>query len=184
MTDTAPGPLSGTLVVDLSRALAGLHAMMMFGDLGARRHQGRGTGGGGRHPRVGAAVRLSARRRGRGPAGSPATSCRLTATRIRSLWTLKAEDDRALALLPADRVIAAEHAWLSPLPLEGASAIVYHHTEHAPLLAERQKISCLDLLDENIGHVVVPERPAAQENPQGVRAGHRRRMCLGHARAH
>jgi formyl-CoA transferase len=36
MTDTAPGPLSGTLVVDLSRALAGLHAMMMFGDLGAR----------------------------------------------------------------------------------------------------------------------------------------------------
>jgi acetyl-CoA carboxylase carboxyl transferase subunit beta len=72
----------------------------------------------------------------------------------------------ALALLPADRVIAAEHAWLSPLPPEGASAIVYHDTEHAPLLAERQKISCLDLLDENIVHVVVPERPAAHENPQ------------------
>jgi CoA:oxalate CoA-transferase len=36
MTDTAPGPLSGTLVVDLSRALAGPHATMMFGDLGAR----------------------------------------------------------------------------------------------------------------------------------------------------
>jgi crotonobetainyl-CoA:carnitine CoA-transferase CaiB-like acyl-CoA transferase len=35
-TDTAPGPLSGTLVVDLSRALAGPHATMMFGDLGAR----------------------------------------------------------------------------------------------------------------------------------------------------
>jgi acyl-CoA carboxylase subunit beta len=72
----------------------------------------------------------------------------------------------ALALLPADRVIAAENAWLSPLPPEGASAIVYHDTEHAPLLAERQKISCLDLLEENIVHVVVPERPPAQENPQ------------------
>uniref|UniRef100_UPI000670DEFC carboxyl transferase domain-containing protein n=1 Tax=Kitasatospora sp. MY 5-36 TaxID=1678027 RepID=UPI000670DEFC len=31
----------------------------------------------------------------------------------------------ALALLPADRVIAAEHAWLAPLPPEGASAIVH-----------------------------------------------------------
>jgi crotonobetainyl-CoA:carnitine CoA-transferase CaiB-like acyl-CoA transferase len=36
MTDTAHGPLSGTLVVDLSRALAGPHATMMLGDLGAR----------------------------------------------------------------------------------------------------------------------------------------------------
>jgi crotonobetainyl-CoA:carnitine CoA-transferase CaiB-like acyl-CoA transferase len=36
MTSTAPGPLSGTLVVDLSRALAGPQATMMFGDLGAR----------------------------------------------------------------------------------------------------------------------------------------------------
>ena len=29
-------PLAGTLVVDLSRALAGPHATMMLGDLGAR----------------------------------------------------------------------------------------------------------------------------------------------------
>ena len=36
MTDTASGPLSGMLVVDLSRALAGPHAAMMLGDLGAR----------------------------------------------------------------------------------------------------------------------------------------------------
>ncbi|MBF4633490.1 CoA transferase [Agreia pratensis] len=35
--DTEPtGPLAGTLVVDLSRALAGPHAGMMLGDLGAR----------------------------------------------------------------------------------------------------------------------------------------------------
>lgn len=30
------GPLNGVLVVDLSRALAGPHATMMLGDLGAR----------------------------------------------------------------------------------------------------------------------------------------------------
>src|SRR5688572_25793963 len=30
------GPLSGVLVVDLTRALAGPHAAMMLGDLGAR----------------------------------------------------------------------------------------------------------------------------------------------------
>jgi crotonobetainyl-CoA:carnitine CoA-transferase CaiB-like acyl-CoA transferase len=35
-TDTAGGPLSGHLVVDLSRALAGPHAGMMLADLGAR----------------------------------------------------------------------------------------------------------------------------------------------------
>jgi crotonobetainyl-CoA:carnitine CoA-transferase CaiB-like acyl-CoA transferase len=34
--DTATGPLAGTVVVDLSRALAGPHAAMMLGDLGAR----------------------------------------------------------------------------------------------------------------------------------------------------
>lgn len=33
---TPDGPLSGTLVLDLSRALAGPHAAMMLGDLGAR----------------------------------------------------------------------------------------------------------------------------------------------------
>ena len=31
-----PGPLAGTLVIDLTRALAGPHAAMMLGDLGAR----------------------------------------------------------------------------------------------------------------------------------------------------
>ena len=33
---TGGGPLDGVLVVDLSRALAGPHATMMLGDLGAR----------------------------------------------------------------------------------------------------------------------------------------------------
>jgi acetyl-CoA carboxylase carboxyl transferase subunit beta len=77
----------------------------------------------------------------------------------------------ALALLPADRVIAAEHAWLSPLPPEGASAIVHHDTDHAPLLAEQQRIGALDLLDDGIVHAVVAENPAAHENPRAfVRA--------------
>ena len=31
-----PGPLDGVIVVDLTRALAGPHAAMMLGDLGAR----------------------------------------------------------------------------------------------------------------------------------------------------
>ena len=41
----------------------------------------------------------------------------------------------ALALVPADRVIAARHGWLSPLPPEGASAIVYRNTGHAAEMA-------------------------------------------------
>ena len=42
----------------------------------------------------------------------------------------------AMALLPADRVLAAEHAWLAPLAPEGASAIMYRDTAHAPEMAQ------------------------------------------------
>ena len=73
----------------------------------------------------------------------------------------------ALALLPADRVVAAEHGWLSPLPPEGASAIVHHDVEHAAEMAERQRVGALDLLAEGIVHVVVPEQPAAHLDPAG-----------------
>ncbi len=35
----------------------------------------------------------------------------------------------ALAMVPADRVLAALHGWLAPLPPEGGSAIVFRDTE-------------------------------------------------------
>lgn len=63
----------------------------------------------------------------------------------------------ALALLPADVVVAAENAWLSPLPPEGASAIVHGDVDHAPQMAEQQRVSARDLHDEGTVHHVVPE---------------------------
>lgn len=71
----------------------------------------------------------------------------------------------ALALLPANRVIAAEHSWLAPLPLEGASAIVYGDTRHAPLMAERQKVSSLELRRAGTIDKVVPESPDSESDP-------------------
>lgn len=44
----------------------------------------------------------------------------------------------ALALLPADKVLASSHAWLSPLPPEGASAIIYRDIDHVPTMMEEQ----------------------------------------------
>jgi acetyl-CoA carboxylase carboxyl transferase subunit beta len=63
----------------------------------------------------------------------------------------------ALALFPADRVVAAGHAWLAPLAPEGASAIVYKDTAHAPELAERQGIRAADLAAAGAVDRVVPE---------------------------
>ena len=72
----------------------------------------------------------------------------------------------ALALLPANRVIAAEHAWLSPLPPEGASVIVHDDVEHAAEMAERQRVGARELLAEGIVHEVVPERPRPTRTPR------------------
>jgi acyl-CoA carboxylase subunit beta len=70
----------------------------------------------------------------------------------------------ALALLPADRVIAAEHAWLAPLAPEGASAIVYKDTAHAPELAAQQRISAPDLAADGIVDRVVAETAGFPQN--------------------
>ncbi|WP_055553233.1 carboxyl transferase domain-containing protein [Streptomyces sp. NBRC 110028] len=63
----------------------------------------------------------------------------------------------ALALLPADRVVAARHAWLSPLPPEGASAILHRTTERAYEVADRQGVRSADLLAGGIVDRVVEE---------------------------
>ncbi|MBC7724335.1 MAG: acetyl-CoA carboxyl transferase [Burkholderiaceae bacterium] len=67
----------------------------------------------------------------------------------------------ALALLPADRTLAAQHAWLSPLPPEGASAIVHRDTLHAAEMAEAQGVGAAALLANGIVDWVVPERADA-----------------------
>lgn len=51
----------------------------------------------------------------------------------------------ALALIPADRVLAARHGWLSPLPPEGASAILHHDIAYGPDMATRRGIRPSDL---------------------------------------
>ena len=68
----------------------------------------------------------------------------------------------ALALLPADRVLAAQHAWLSPLAPEGASMIVYSGTAHAPELADHQGIRSADLAAAGIVDHIVAETNADQ----------------------
>ncbi|MGW3350199.1 carboxyl transferase domain-containing protein [Nonomuraea rubra] len=73
----------------------------------------------------------------------------------------------ALALLPSRRVIAAGNAWLSPLPPEGASAILHGGPEQAPAVARRQRVRAADLLAEGIVHAVVPEHVPAHEDPAG-----------------
>jgi acetyl-CoA carboxylase carboxyl transferase subunit beta len=71
----------------------------------------------------------------------------------------------ALALLPADRVVCAEHAWLSPLPPEGASVIMYRSTDRAAELAAAQGIRSLDLLRHGIADRVIAEQPDAADEP-------------------
>ena len=73
----------------------------------------------------------------------------------------------ALALLPAQRVVAAGNAWLSPLPPEGASAIVFKDTEHAALLAARQRVGARHMREDGLVDVIVEESPAAHEDPEG-----------------
>jgi acetyl-CoA carboxylase carboxyl transferase subunit beta len=71
----------------------------------------------------------------------------------------------ALALLPARRVIAAGNAWLSPLPPEGASAILHGSPDRAPEVAALQRVRAADLLADGIVHAIVPEPVPAHEAP-------------------
>ncbi|MFD5180919.1 carboxyl transferase domain-containing protein [Nocardia sp. NPDC058379] len=71
----------------------------------------------------------------------------------------------ALALLPADRVLAAGHGWLAPLPPEGASAIVFRDTAHAAELAAAQGIRAIDLHADGVVDRIVDEHPDAADEP-------------------
>lgn len=76
----------------------------------------------------------------------------------------------AIALLAADRVVAAEQAWLAPLAPEGSSAVLYRTSEHAPEIAIRQRVTAAELADQGIVDVVVPELPDAAAEPQAFLA--------------
>jgi acetyl-CoA carboxylase carboxyl transferase subunit beta len=84
----------------------------------------------------------------------------------------------ALALLPADRTVAAADGWLAPLAPEGASAIMYRDTDHAADLAGQQGIRAADLAAAGVVDQVVTG-PPAQDLAQGLgRAVHRALAAL------
>lgn len=72
----------------------------------------------------------------------------------------------ALALMPADRTVCAEHGWIAPLPPEGASAIVHRSGEHAAEMAELHRIRAVDLLRTGAVDEIVPEHPDAADEPE------------------
>ncbi|WP_406319921.1 acetyl-CoA carboxylase carboxyltransferase subunit alpha/beta [Streptosporangium sp. NBC_01639] len=72
----------------------------------------------------------------------------------------------ALALLPADRVLCAQHAWLSPLPPEGSSALLYRSVDFAPEIAAAQGVKSTDLRRDGIVDRIIPERPDAAYEPE------------------
>ena len=63
-------------------------------------------------------------------------------------------------------MIAAQHGWLSPLPPEGASAIVHRDLDHAPDMARAQGVRSLDLRRNGIVDRIVAERPDAADEPE------------------
>jgi acetyl-CoA carboxylase carboxyl transferase subunit beta len=69
----------------------------------------------------------------------------------------------ALAFLPADRVVAAQHAWLSPLPPEGAATVLYRSTGRAMEVAERQGVGVAALRAHHIVDRIIPELPDAAD---------------------
>lgn len=72
----------------------------------------------------------------------------------------------ALALLPADTVISAEHSWLSPLPPEGASAILHRTPDRAAEVAGQQLVRSVDLREVGVVDRIVPEHPDAADEPE------------------
>ncbi|WP_416210843.1 carboxyl transferase domain-containing protein [Frankia sp. Cr2] len=74
----------------------------------------------------------------------------------------------ALALLPADAVVAAEDAWLAPLPPEGASTIMHRTVDHAAEMARELRITAGDLYRLGAVDVVVARGPAGVGTTAGL----------------
>lgn len=72
----------------------------------------------------------------------------------------------ALAMLPSDRVLAMHDAWMSPLPPEGASAIIYRDTEHAPEMMEEQGVGAEAMLKTGVIDEIVAEPEDSSELPR------------------
>ena len=96
------------------------------------------------------------------------TLAQLTTLRTPSVGVLLGQGcgGGALALLPAHTVIATERSWLSPLPPEGASAILFGTTDRAADMARRQRVGATDLAADGIVHHVIAER--AQDDPESL----------------
>ncbi|GAA1834631.1 carboxyl transferase domain-containing protein [Pseudonocardia ailaonensis] len=71
----------------------------------------------------------------------------------------------ALALLPTDRVLAARHGWLTPLPPEGASTIVHGTPDKAADVAASQHVRSVDLLRAGAVDTIIDELPDAADEP-------------------
>jgi crotonobetainyl-CoA:carnitine CoA-transferase CaiB-like acyl-CoA transferase len=148
VTDQAAGgPLDGTLVVDLSRALAGPHATMMLGDLGARviKVETPGTGDDSRHwgpPFV-------------GPEDDPVSTYFLSANRNKESvqLDLKSDDGRSV---------------LARL-LERADVLVENFR---PGVLDRLGFGLARLKELNPGLVVLSISGFGHDGPEGGRAGY------------
>lgn len=74
----------------------------------------------------------------------------------------------ALALLPTDLTYATESAWLSALPPEGASAILYGNTDHVEDILERQGVGAHALLKQGLIDGIICETDTFIEEVLGT----------------
>lgn len=69
----------------------------------------------------------------------------------------------AIALLPADRTVVAAHGWLSSLPPEAASMVLYGDTTRHKPLARAQHITATDLQTLGVADDIVDDGPAGHD---------------------
>ncbi|MEV4999943.1 CaiB/BaiF CoA transferase family protein [Nocardioides sp. LML1-1-1.1] len=141
------GPLAGTVVVDLSRALAGPHATMMLGDLGARVIKVEAPGHGDDTRSWGPPFV--------GPAGEPVATYFLSANRNKESIALDLKDptDRATLLALVDR----------------ADVLVENFRTG---VLERLGLGIADLMTRNPRLVVLSITGFGHDGPEGGRAGY------------